>query len=74
MTAKNRWPHTKPFYILWCPDVEKPSKVLFPTKEHAERVGRQMAQKYGKAFFLMQAVQCIELPPPPTFKITEYED
>jgi hypothetical protein len=73
MTAKKAWPGTKAFYILWNPDASKPSKVQFQTEEHAERVGRQMALKYGEAFIVMKAVKRIEVPPPPVLKVTDYD-
>jgi hypothetical protein len=73
MTAKKVWPGTKPFWTIWNPDSEKPSKVQFQTLEHAERVAKEMAIKYGEAFVVMKAVKRIEVPPPPRVKITDYE-
>jgi hypothetical protein len=73
MTAKKTWPGKKAFFVLWNPDSDKPSKVQFQSLEHAERVGREMALKYGGGFVVMKAVKRIEVPPPPRFKVTEYE-
>lgn len=70
---KAPWPGKKAFYTLWNPDSEKPSKVQFPTQERAEQVGKEMALKYGEAFVVMKAVKRIEVPPPPKYKITEYD-
>lgn len=71
--SKKTWPGTKAFYTLWNPDSEKPSKVQFQTLEHAERVGKQMAVKYGEPFVVMKAVKRIEVPPPPRLLVTDYE-
>ena len=73
MPAKKKWPGKKAFWILWNPDSTKPSKVQFQSLEHAERVGKEMAVKYDEAFVVMKAVKRIEVPPPPRFKVTEYE-
>ena len=73
MTVKKVWPDKKAFYILWNPDATKPSKVQFQSEEQAERVGKEMAAKYGEAFVVMKAIKRIEVPPPPALKVTSYD-
>jgi hypothetical protein len=73
MASKKVWPSTKPFWTIWSPDSEKPSKVQFQSLEQAERVAREMALKYEGAFVVMQAVKRIEVLPSPAVSVTAYE-
>jgi hypothetical protein len=72
MGVKKKWPSNKKFWTIWCPNSERPSKVQFQTREHAERVARQMVEKYSEEFIVMESVKRFEPPPEMRVKVTEF--
>lgn len=54
----------KKFYILWNPTSSLPPTVKFNDLPYAEQIAKEMAQRHGGKFYVMQAQGCAEVVEP----------